>query len=187
MRNVKVRAIAALSMTAISVSLHAETQAQAATVGDLARVQADRIMFIGKAALLDAEANYQSKLPASGAGAGVERSVDVPTLTRLMGVNGIVFGSFQYADGQTVERAVGDKIPGDYTIVHLWPEKASGELRDKHGKIIAVGSSQVGVSAPVPAVATAAPLMATPLPPAIAFGQATPSGAVVPSINGVQR
>ena len=185
MRNDKYRAIAALAMMALSVSLHAETQdpqGAVGTSGDLARVQANRIMFIGKAAMLDAEANYQSKLPASVAGMA-DQSVGVPTLTRLIGVNGIVFGRFQYADGTAVERAVGEKIPGDFTIVHLWPEKAGGELRAKNGKIIAVGSSQAGVAAPAPAPTP----MATALPPAIAYGQANPSGVVVPSINGVQR
>lgn len=99
--------------------------------------------------------------------------MSVPTLTNLIGANGIVFGHFQYADGTAVDRAVGEKIPGDFTIVHLWPEKASGELRDRHGKIIVVGSSQTGSAVPSPA------------PTANALGGQ--AGSFVPSINGAQR
>ncbi|MCA8270704.1 hypothetical protein [Burkholderia vietnamiensis] len=183
MQSAKYRAISAVVLTVAMASVHAESKpaADVATARDLAKIQADRMMYAARTALLEAQSAYEAKVPAVAAVGAVAQSVGVPTLTRIIGVNGIMFGRFQYADGTAIERAVGEKIPGDFTVLHLWPERAAGELRDKGGKIITVGSSQ---TASLSAARAQSPAAGTP---AQFIGGQMPSPMYVPSIGGIQR
>lgn len=131
------------------VFMFAATGAQAAdvsTVGDLAKITADTIMFNAEAARDQAQRALASAQGSSGNPMADDN--ELPNLRQIIEVNGIATGDFVYAGDVRVEKGIGDKLPGGYTVLHLWPDKLSGELKDKNGKIIPIGMSNAVPDSP---------------------------------------
>lgn len=185
MRNAKPY-LAGLALAAFTLPLHAENMnapTDIPTVLDLAREQSQKLLFKARADRLDAEENYRSKLPASNM-PGMPPGQDAPSLRYVVAVNGIPYATFVYADGSTIERPVGGKIPGGFTVLQLSPEKMTAELQPdaKGSKPVTVGAAQMTApraAAPAPAPAAQQPTQAP--------ANYVPSYLRVPSITNVNR
>ncbi|WP_301233368.1 type IV pilus biogenesis protein PilP [Pandoraea cepalis] len=111
------------------------------TLGDLAKVTADRIYLTAVAARDEVKRKVEGETGA-GVPTGANGATMIPSLRQIITVNGVTTGVFAYSGGMRLEKGVGDTLPGDYKVLSLSPQKLSGELKDKTGRVISIGMSE---------------------------------------------
>lgn len=112
----KVRNSTLFLMLCASVPLVAHAQ----TVGDLADVQADTLLFKAQAARAEAlvklgDANRQG----SRENAADSGSDTLPVVRGVYGTAGKLYATFLYANGSSVDAGNGDVVPGGYVVRSL--------------------------------------------------------------------
>jgi len=98
-----------------------------ATVGDLAKVQSDTILYDAQAARADAKARMQASLAKAGDDLQASRgnsqpsvvAAELPTVTGISGAAGRLYASFLYPNGTTANAKSGGQIPGGFVVAEV--------------------------------------------------------------------
>ena len=122
-----------LSATILLFLMQSRAAHAEGTVGDLSTIQSETILLKAKVGKASAQAELDRSSGAASAAGG-----DEPVVRSVYGVGGQLVASFLYANGVSVERRVGDTLPGGFKVVTITIENV--EL-SKGGKVFPVGFS----------------------------------------------
>lgn len=140
------------------------------TVGDLAKVQSDTILYDAEAARADAKARLQASLAKSGDDLQPRRGItqpvvdtnDLPTVTGISGAAGRLYASFLYPNGTTVSAKSGGQIPGGFAVAEIGIDRVVLTRGDRR---IPLQFGAVNTPAPLPVQPQAAQMpMQMPIP-----------------------
>jgi type IV pilus biogenesis protein PilP len=139
-----------------------------ATVGDLAKVQSDTILYDAQAARADAKARMQASLAKAGDDLQSSRgnsqpsvvAAELPTVTGISGAAGRLYASFLYPNGTTANAKSGGQIPGGFAVAEVGIDRVVLTRGDRR---IPLQFGVVNAPAPLPAQPTQVP-MTLPMP-----------------------
>lgn len=89
-----------------------EPVAQGARIGDLARIQEEKLLVKARLDLL----SMQGQLKTAGVKNGQVEQSFAPTVKAVLGSRGVLYATFAYPGNMTVDAKVGDVITGGYTV-----------------------------------------------------------------------
>lgn len=121
--------------------------ANAQSVGELGKVQAETILYQAQAARAEAQAKAQAAGPA-----GTSMEGTLPVVRGVFGSGTQLFATFLYANGSSVDARRGDRIPGDYVVASVSP---TGVVLSRSGRSYPLGFSDLRPF-PLPAATPAA-------------------------------
>ncbi|MGS1117394.1 type IV pilus biogenesis protein PilP [Castellaniella sp. UC4442_H9] len=109
-------------------------EAQGARVGDLARIQEERLLAKARLDLL----TMQGQLKAAGAKNGQVDQSYAPTVKAVLGTGGRLYATFAYPGNMTMDAKVGDVITGGYTVESIGVDQV---VLSRDGKKLRLGFS----------------------------------------------
>ena len=142
----------------LTLMLLTSAPAAAQSVGELADVQAETLLFRARAARAEAISKLHDAEKTEGG--AIESNGDaLPVVRGVYGTAGKLYATFLYSNGSTVDAGVGDTIPGSYVVRSL---SATRVILGHRGKTIAVGFSDVRPLEPTVTAAQSAPSFPIP-------------------------